>query len=79
MLQCLESREIWCVHRPNISNASNCRVHKTLMENYRYLCSSVSDRPFAETNQSTNDQKVQMLHPDTSQRELIQVPTVHFM
>ena len=49
------------------------------MEYLRYLCSSVSDRLFAETNQSTNDQKVQTLHPDTSQQELIQVPTVHLM
>ena len=49
------------------------------MESFRYLCSSVSDRLFAETNQSTKDQKAQTLHPDTSQRELIQVPTVHLM
>ena len=79
VLECLENREIWCVHRPIISNASNCRVHKTLMEYFRYLCSSVNNRLFAEANQSTNDQKVQTLHPDTSQRELIQVPTVHLM
>ena len=77
MLECLEIREIECVHRRKISKVSSCRVHKMLMEFFRYLCSSVSDRMFPETNQSTNDQKVQTLHPDTSQRELIEVPTVH--
>ena len=79
MLECLESKEIFCVHRPIISNASSCRVLLTLMEYFHYLCSSVSDRLFAETRQSTNDQKVQTLRPDTSQRELTQVPTVHLM
>ena len=79
VLESLEKREIWCVHRPKISNASSCSVHKTLMEYFRYLCRSVSDRLFAETNQTANDQKVQRLHPDISQRELIQVPIVHLM
>ena len=74
MLESLESREIWSFQRPIVSNASNCQVHKTLMECFHYLCSSLSDRLFAETNQPVSDQKVQTLHPDTSQQKLIQVP-----
>ena len=64
---------------PSIANASSCPVHKTSIEYFRFLYSSVSDRLFAQKNQSTNDQKVQTLHPDTSQRELIEVPTVHLL
>ena len=79
MLEGLESREISCVHRSIVSNTSSCRAHKTLMEDFLYLCSSVADRLFAQTNQTINDQKVQTLHPDTSQRELIQALTVHLL
>ena len=49
------------------------------MEYFRYLRSSVSDRLFMETNQSINDQKVQTLHLDTNQQELIQALTVNLM
>ena len=49
------------------------------MEYFRPLCSSVGDRLFAETIQSTNDQMVKTLHPGTNEQELIQVPTVHLM
>ena len=50
-----------------------------MMDYFRLLCSDVSDGLFAEITQSVNDQKLQTLHPDTSQRELIQVTTVHLM
>ena len=49
------------------------------MEHFRILCSNVSDRLFPEIKQSKNVQKEQTLHPDTSQREFIQAPTVHLM
>ena len=49
------------------------------MEYFRYLSSSVSDRLFAETIESINDQIEQTLHSDTNQQELIKVPTVHLM
>ena len=76
-VESLESGEVSCVHRPNISNASICQAHKALMEYFRYLCSSVSGCMLTQTNQSTNDQKVQTLHAETSQRELIRAPTVY--
>ena len=69
-------KEILCVHRPNSLNALIVREYKILTEQIHCLCNNVIYRLSAATNQSTNDQREQTLHPDTSQLALIQEPTV---
>ena len=75
-LEHLESKEILCVHRPNFLNALNVRGHKILTEQIHCLCKNVIYRLSAAKNQSTNDQREQTLHLDTSQLALNQDPTV---
>ena len=75
-LEHLESREILCVHRAKFSNALNVREYKFLMEQIHCLCNNIIYRLSAATNQSTNDQKEQTLHLDTSQLAVNQDPTV---
>ena len=74
-LEHLESREILCVHRPKTLNALNVRECKILTEQNHCLYNNVIYRLSAATNQSTNDQKEQTLHLDTSQLALNQDPT----
>ena len=75
-LEHLESREILCVHRPKSLNALNVRECKILTGKNHCLCNNVIYRLSAATNQSTNDQKEQSLHLDTSQPALNQDPTL---
>ena len=72
----LESREILCVHSPKSLNALNIRERKILTEQIHCLCNNVIYRLSAVTNQSTNDQREQTLHLDSSQPALNQDPTV---
>ena len=76
-LEQLDSREILCVHRPKILNASSVQGHKNLREWIQSLCSNVVDRPVLATNQSSNDRWVQTLRLNTIQRVLIRDRTVH--
>ena len=66
-LEHLESREILCVHRPKSLNALKFRVYKISTEQNQCLCNNVNYGLSAATSQSTNDQKEQKLHLDTSQ------------
>ena len=75
-LEHLENGEILCIHRPKSLNASNVREYKILTEKIHCLCSNVIYRLSATTNRSTNDQREQRLHLDTSQLDLIQDATV---
>ena len=75
-LEHLESREILCVHRPKSLKALNDRGYKILTEQIHCLCNNVIYCLSAATNQSTNDQKEQTLHLDTSQLARHQGPTV---
>ena len=75
-LEHLESRELFCVHRPKSLKALIVRECKILTKQIQCLCNNVIYRLSAATNQSTNDQREQMLHLDTSQLALNQDPTV---
>ena len=75
-LENMESREILCVHRPKILTVSASPGYKNLREGIRCLYNNVIDRLCVATNQSTNDQREQTLHLDTSQLVLNQDPTV---
>ena len=75
-LEHLESGEILCVHRPKSLNALNVREDKILTEQIHYLWDNVIYCLPAAITQSTNDQREQTLHLDTSQLALIQDPTV---
>ena len=75
-LEHLESREISCVHRPKSLNALNVQEFKILTEQIHCLCNNVIYRLSAATIQSTNDQREQTLHLNTSQVALNQDPTV---
>ena len=75
-LEHLESRVILCVHRPKSLIALNDREYKILKEQIHCLCNNVIYRLSAATNQSTNNQREQTLHLDTSQLALNQDPTV---
>ena len=75
-LEHLESGKILCVHRANSLNALNVRECKILTEQNHCLCTNVVYRLSAATSQSTNDQREQTLHRDTSQLALKQDPTV---
>ena len=75
-LEHLESRDILCVDRPKCLNALNDREYEVLTEHIHCLCNNVIYRLFALTNQSTNDQKEQTFHLDTSKLALNQDPTV---
>ena len=68
--------ERFCVHRPQSLNALKAREGKILTEQIHCLCKNVIYRLSAAINQSTTDQREQMLHLDTSQLALIQDPTV---
>ena len=72
----MESREILCAHRPKSLDALNVREYKILTEQNHCLCNNVIYRLSAATNQSTDDQREQTLHLDTSQLALNQGPTV---
>ena len=76
-LEHLDSGEILCVHRPNSLNALNDREYKIFTELNRRLCNNVIYRLSAVRIQSTNDQREQTLHLDTSQLALNQDPTVY--
>ena len=75
-LEHLESSENFFVHRPKSLNALNVREYKILTEQNHCLCNNVIYCLSAATNQSTNDQREQTLHLDTSQLALNQGPTV---
>ena len=75
-LEHMESREILCVHRSQYLTVSAGPGYKILSECIRCLYNNVIDRLCVATNQSTNDQREQTLHLDTSQLVLKQVPTV---
>ena len=75
-LEHLESREILCVLRPKSLNALNVREYKIFTEENHCLCNNVIYRLTVATNQSTNDQREQTLHLDTSHLVLNQDPTV---
>ena len=75
-LEHLESREILGVRRPKVLTVSVVPEYKILRERIRCLYSNVIDRLCVATNQSTNDQREQTLHLDTSQLVLNQDPTV---
>ena len=75
-LEHLESKKFLCVHRPKSLDALNVREYKNLTEQNHCLCNNVNYRLSAVTNQSTNDQREQTLHLDTSQPALNQNPTV---
>ena len=75
-LEHLESRDILCIHRQKSLNALNVREIKNLTEQIHCLCNNVIYRLSAATNQSTNDQREQTLHLNTTQLALIQDPTV---
>ena len=75
-LEHLESRKIFCVHRPKFLIAINVREYEILTEQSHCLCNNVNYRLTAATNQSTNDQREQTLHLSTSQLALNQDPTV---
>ena len=72
----LESRETLCVHRSKSLNALNVQGDKVLTEQIHCLCNNVIYRLSALTNQSTNDQKEQTLHLDTSKLALNQALAV---
>ena len=74
-LEHLESKEILCVHRPKSLNALNDREYQILTEQFHCLCNIVIHRLSAATIQSTNDQRGQTFHLDTSQLALDQDPT----
>ena len=75
-LKHLESRETLCVHRPKLLTVSAGQGYKFFREWLRCLYNNVIDRLCVATNQSTNDQREQTLHLDTSQIVLNQDPTV---
>ena len=75
-LEHMESREILCVHRSKSLNVLNVRENKILTEQNHCLCNNVIYRLSAATYQSTNDQKEQTLHLNTSQLAVNQDPTV---
>ena len=75
-LEHLESREILCVHRPKFLAVSVGPGYKNLRERIQCLYNNVIDRLCVVTNHSTNDQREQTLHLDTSQLVLNQEPTV---
>ena len=75
-LEHLESGEILCVHCPKSLDASNVREYKILTEQIHCLCNNVIYRLSVATNQSTNNQRQQTLHLDTSQLALNVDPTV---
>ena len=75
-LEHLESREILCVHRPNFLAVSAGPGYKILRECIWCFYNNVTDCLCVATNQSTNDQKEQTLHLDTSQLILNLDPTV---
>ena len=61
-----ESREILCVPRPKFLSSSAGPGYKILRECIRCLYNNVFDRLCVATSQSTNDQREQTLHLDTS-------------
>ena len=75
-LEHLESKEVLCVHRPKSLNALTVRENEILTEKIHCLCNNVVYRLSAATNHSTNDQREQTLHLNTSQLALNQDPTV---
>ena len=75
-LEHLESREIFCVHRPKFLTLSAGPVYETSRERIRCSYNNVIDRLIEVTNQSTNDQREQTLHVETSQLVLNQDPNV---
>ena len=75
-LEHLESKEILCVHHPESLTVSAGPGYTVFRELIRCLYNNVIDRLFVATNQTTNDQREQTLHLDTSQLILNQNPTV---
>ena len=75
-LEHLESKKIFCVHRPKILKVSAGPVYKILREWNQCVFINVIDRLCMATCQSVNDRREQMLRPDTSQLALIRVPIV---
>ena len=75
-LEHLESRESLCIHRPKFLTVSVVPGYKTLREWIQCLYSNVIDRLCVVTNKSTNDEREQTLHLDTSQLVLNQDSTV---
>ena len=68
--------ERFCVHRPKILTFSVGPGYKILREWIQCLYNNVIGRLCMVTNQSTNDQREQTLHFNTSQLVLNQDPTV---
>ena len=75
-LEHLESREILFVPRSKSLSALKVREQKVLTEQNHCLCSNVIYCLSAATNQSTNVQREQTLHLNTTQLALNQGPTV---
>ena len=75
-LEHLESREIFCDHRPKLLTISAGPGYKILREWIRCLYINVTDRLCVVTNQSPIDQREQKLHLNTSQLVLNQDTTV---
>ena len=65
-----------CVYGPKLLTVSVAPGYKILRERIGCLYNNVIDRLCLVTNQSTNDQREQTLHLDTSQLVLNQDPTV---
>ena len=74
-LELMESKDIFCVHRPKFLTVSAGQEYKFLREWIRCLYNNVIDRLCVATNQLKNDQREQTLHLDTSQLVLNQDPT----
>ena len=75
-LEHLESREILFVHRPTFLTVSAGPGIKTSREWIRCLYNNVINCLSVTTKQSTNDEREQTLHLDTSQLVPNQDPTV---
>ena len=75
-LEHLEIREILCFHGQKFLTVSAGPGYKISREWMLFLYNNVIDRLCVATNQSTNDQREQTLHLNTSQPVLNQVPIV---
>ena len=76
LLELLESRETLCNPRPKNLTVSVGPGYKVFNEWIQCLYKNVIDRLCVVTNQSTNNQREQTLHLDTSQLDLNLDPTV---
>ena len=75
-LEIMESRQILCIHRPQILTVSVNSGCKTLRECIRCLYNKVTDRLFVATSQSINDRREQIMRININQLARIRVPIV---